>query len=334
MNKKKRLAILTSGGDAPGMNAAVYGFGVEAKMRGYEAFVVYEGLQGLIDDQIFPLDLTTAKSKAKSAGSFIGSTRSLSFKNDINKRKLALDNLRKHEIDCLFVGGGDGSYKGAECLMELGFPVITIPCTIDNDVSSSIYTIGFFSAMQEIVNAIETVRATSSTNNQVILIEVMGRNCCDLAVYAGLAGKVDAVVTYENIFSMADFVNAVDAAKIRNQKEVIFLVSELIYGPRGNKNLPSLEEVAEYIEKNTGYRSRAMSLSYLQRGAKPTAFEIHQAIGFGSVAVKLFSEGRYNIAVGFNGYAYYVTDLEKANSMTRVSRKVNIDWINSINKIV
>lgn len=325
MNKKKRLAILTSGGDAPGMNAAVYGFGVEAKMRGYEAFVVYEGFQGLIDDQIFPLDLTIAKEKAKLAGSFLGSTRSLSFKNEISKRELAVDNLRKHEIDCLFVAGGDGSYKGAECLMELGFPVITLPCTIDNDVSSSIYTIGFFSAMQEIVNAIETVRSTSATSNQVILIEVMGRNCSDLAVYSGVAGSVDAVVTYDNIFSMSDFVNTVDAAKIRNQKEVLFLVSELIYGPRGGANLPGLEEVADYIEKTTGYRARAMSLSYLQRGAKPTAFEIHQAIGFGSVAVKLFSEGRHGIAVGFNGYAYYETDLAKANRMTRLSRKVNID---------
>lgn len=244
MIKKKRFAILTSGGDAPGMNAAIYGFALEAKMRNHDAFVVYEGLQGLIDGQIFPLDLTLAKSQVKLAGSFIGATRSPAFQNDPSKRELAYQNLIKHQIDGLVVAGGDGSYQAAQCLMQLGFPLTTIPCTIDNDVSSSIYTVGFFSAMQEIVDAIDKIRATSATNNQITIIEVMGRNCSDLAVYGGLAGVVDAVVTRENVFSLADFSSVVDGAKIRNQKEVIILVSELVYGAKGLGNLPSLQEVS------------------------------------------------------------------------------------------
>lgn len=326
---KKTWAVLTSGGDAPGMNAAIYGFVSEALFHGHKVLGIKEGYQGLIENQFLSLDLLQTTQFVHQAGSFLGSARSLEFQNFPEKRQKCLENLQKNNVSGLFVIGGNGSYLGAERLANLGLQVACAPGTIDNDVSSSAYTIGFFSAMQAIFDGIKSVRATAATHQQIVLIEVMGRHCPDLALFGGLAGVVDAIVTNDNPFSLNDFLSVVQAAKTKGKREVIILVTENIYGSK-EFNFPSLNEVAVWLEKNSSYKARSMSLSYLQRGAVPTAWEVYQSYQFGRNAFLQFLKSKDSFAIGFDGINWSYVPLKIANQMPRIERKDDLEKYNSL----
>lgn len=328
----KTWAVLTSGGDAPGMNAAIYGFVSEAHLHGHEVLGVMEGYQGLIDDQMQLLDLSQTAHYMHHAGSFLGSARSLEFQNSPKMRTQCVNNLQKRHVNGLFVIGGNGSYLGAQKLSDLGLSVVCAPGTIDNDVSSSPYTIGFFSAMQAIFDSVKSVRATAATHQQIVLIEVMGRHCPDLGLFGGIASRVDAIVTSDNPFQLDDFWQVVDAAKARDQREVIILVTENIYGTQ-EFDLPSLQEVAKWLEQNSGYKVRHMSLSYLQRGATPTAWEVYQAYQFGRNAFLHLLHSSTSVALGFDGVSWNSLGLAHANKMPRINRQPDLKHHNQLNFI-
>lgn len=328
-----KIAVLTSGGDAPGMNAAIYGLTAQAISANCQVYIVKNGYEGLIDNLIEPINYHQVKQHVHTSGSFIGSSRSSRFQNDQQLRQQAVNNLKQHGIEALVVIGGNGSYQGAETIANLGFPVITIPGTVDNDVNSSLVTIGFDSSAQEILNCLKNLRQTGESHQAIFLIEAMGRDCVDLSVFAGITGLVDAIVTNENIFSLDDFLAVINQTQLNQQRSVLFLITEKIYGPKFKLQLDDLSTLAQKIEAQTNRTTRVMVLGHLQRGAVPTFNEIKLAIGFGRKAVDLIVNNQFNLAIGSNGWEYYTTELKTANQMTTVKRHELIAWNNSLTTI-
>jgi 6-phosphofructokinase 1 len=175
----KKIGVLTSGGDAPGMNAAVRGVVRTALSEGLEVYGVYDGYLGLYEDRIKPLDRSSVSDVINRGGTFLGSARFPEFK-EVEVREKAIENLKKHGIDALVVVGGDGSYMGAKKLTEMGYPCIGLPGTIDNDIAGTDYTIGYLTALNTVIDAIDRLRDTSSSHQRISIVEIMGRHCGDL----------------------------------------------------------------------------------------------------------------------------------------------------------
>ena len=193
----KKIAVLTSGGDAPGMNAAIRGVVRAALAEGLEVFGIYDGYQGLYNNKIKQLNRYSVSDVINRGGTFLGSARFPEFKDPAVREKCA-EILRSHGIDALVVIGGDGSYMGAKLLTEEhGFPCVGIPGTIDNDVAGTDYTIGYETALQTAVDAIDRLRDTSSSHQRISIVEIMGRHCSDLTISAGIAGGCEYIVASE-----------------------------------------------------------------------------------------------------------------------------------------
>lgn len=185
----KKIGVLTSGGDAPGMNAAIRGVVRAALTEGLEVMGIYDGYLGLYEDRMVQLDRYSVSDMINRGGTFLGSARFPEFRDE-NVRAVAIENLKKRGIDALVVIGGDGSYMGAKRLTEMGFPCIGLPGTIDNDIKGTDYTIGYFTALGTVVEAIDRLRDTSSSHQRISIVEVMGRYCGDLTLAAAIAGAV------------------------------------------------------------------------------------------------------------------------------------------------
>ena len=192
----KKIGVLTSGGDAPGMNAAIRGVVRSALTEGLEVMGIYDGYLGLYEDRMVQLDRYSVSDMINRGGTFLGSARFPEFRDE-NIRAVAIENLKKRGIDALVVIGGDGSYMGAMRLTEMGFPCIGLPGTIDNDIKGTDYTIGFFTALSTVVEAIDRLRDTSSSHQRISVVEVMGRYCGDLTLAAAIAGGCEFVVVPE-----------------------------------------------------------------------------------------------------------------------------------------
>lgn len=215
----KKIGVLTSGGDAPGMNAAIRGVVRSALTEGLEVMGIYDGYLGLYEDRMVQLDRYSVSDMINRGGTFLGSARFPEFRDE-NIRAVAIENLKKRGIDALVVIGGDGSYMGAMRLTEMGFPCIGLPGTIDNDIKGTDYTIGFFTALSTVVEAIDRLRDTSSSHQRISVVEVMGRYCGDLTLAAAIAGGCEFVVVPEVEFSRDDLVNEIKAgiAKGKNTR--------------------------------------------------------------------------------------------------------------------
>lgn len=215
----KKIGVLTSGGDAPGMNAAIRGVVRSALTEGLEVMGIYDGYLGLYEDRMVQLDRYSVSDMINRGGTFLGSARFPEFRDE-NIRAVAIENLKKRGIDALVVIGGDGSYMGAMRLTEMGFPCIGLPGTIDNDIKGTDYTIGFFTALSTVVEAIDRLRDTSSSHQRISVVEVMGRYCGDLTLAAAIAGGCEFVVVPEVEFSREDLVNEIKAgiAKGKNTR--------------------------------------------------------------------------------------------------------------------
>ncbi len=332
----KKIAVLTSGGDAPGMNNAVRAVVKHAKANGIEAFLVIEGYKGLVGDNIISAEEINVDKEYRNGGTFIYSARLPEFA-DIKVREKAVANLKKRGIEAVVVIGGDGSYMGAKKLTEMGINCIGIPGTIDNDISSSELTIGFDTALNTIVDSVDKIRDTMRSHNRVAIIEVMGRHCPDLTVFGGIAARAEAVVTSENIFSIDDFVNVVkETQKIGKRpnsvgkRSVIIMVAELTYGIDGR---PTLEEIAKEVEKQTGKVTRVSVLAHQQRGGTPTAMERVLATRMGVHAVELIKAGIGGRVVGNQGDKIIDFEIMESFDMPRKSRKDLIDMTNNMNII-
>ncbi|UWD34005.1 6-phosphofructokinase [Mesomycoplasma molare] len=325
MNKQiKKIAILTSGGDAPGMNNAVRAVVKHALANQIEPFLVFEGYKGLVNKNILPATQYDVDQYVSKGGTFIFSARFPEFK-DPNVRLQAKKNLEDIGIDALVVIGGDGSYMGAQLLHEIGIKTIGLPGTIDNDITSSDFTIGYDTALNTIVDAVDKLRDTSNSHNRFLMLEVMGHGAGDLALYSGLATGAEIIITNEHTMNEDEIAKIVNhQIKIMKKRSVIAIVSEFIY--------PNLKAIAKSVEEKTGIASRAMALEHVQRGGNPSAQERIWATLMGIKAVDLLKEGKSGIAIGISKGDIVSIPILEALQAPRKSNKEKAIKFNKLNQ--
>ncbi len=293
----KKIGILTSGGDAPGMNAALVGAIRTGYKLGKEMYVVYDGYKGLIDNNFVKVKPDFAEDKMAHGGTCIKTKRLPEFKEE-KVRQEAVNNLKKEGIEALIVVGGDGSYMGAKRLTEMGINCVGLPGTIDNDIASSDFTIGFDTSLNNICSAIDKINETMSSHNRCCVVEIMGNNCPDLTLYAGIACNADYIITIDRPYNEKDLMDTLKAKKAAGQDHVLVLVAE---------KLLDVNVLAKKIMAETGWDTRSDILGYIQRGGTPTAMERFNAVRMGSYAVELLDQGIGGVCVGLvnNKLHYY-----------------------------
>jgi 6-phosphofructokinase 1 len=301
----KKIAILTSGGDSAGMNPCIRSVVRTALYNGLKVDGVYRGYDGLVQNDFTPMRASSVSGIINRGGTFLYSARSEQFLTAEGRQK-AYNNLRERNIDALVVIGGDGSYTGAKVFQEeFDFPVIGLPGTIDNDIAGTEYTIGYDTALNVAMEAIDKIRDTAASHGRLFLVEVMGRHAGYLALEVGIASGAEAVLIPERKTDIDGVVAGLKAGLGRGKRSSIVVVAE-------GDDAGGAFEIAEKIEGKTGYPTRVTVLGHLQRGGNPTAKERTMASRLGYYAVKGLLDGKYGSAVGtMNGRITY-TPLEEA----------------------
>ncbi|WP_421380436.1 6-phosphofructokinase [Bacillus salacetis] len=284
----KRIGVLTSGGDSPGMNAAVRAVVRQAIYQNMEVYGVYQGYQGLITGNIKKLELGSVGDIIHRGGTMLYTARCEEFKTKEGQQK-GIEQLKKHGIEGLVVIGGDGSYRGAKALTELGYPCVGVPGTIDNDIPGTEYTIGFDTALNTVIDAIDKIRDTATSHERTFIVEVMGRNAGDLALWSGLAGGAETILIPEDNHDMDDIASRLRKGQERGKKHSIIIVAEGVMS--GN-------EFAAKLKEATNLETRVSVLGHIQRGGSPTASDRVLASRLGSHAVDLLADGKGGRAVG------------------------------------
>lgn len=284
----KKIGVLTSGGDAPGMNAAVRAVVRKAIYHDLEVYGIYGGYAGLISGNIKKLELGSVGDIIHRGGTILYSARCEEFKTKEGQQQ-GIEQLNKFGIEGLVVIGGDGSYRGAKALTEQGFPCVGVPGTIDNDIPGTDFTIGFDTALNTVIDAIDKIRDTATSHERTFIIEVMGRDAGDLALWSGLAGGAETILIPEENYSMDDIANRLKKGSERGKKHSIIIVAE---------GVGSGVEIAKQIESATNYDTRVSVLGHMQRGGTPTANDRVLASRLGARAVELIMEGKGGRAVG------------------------------------
>ncbi|MDR9829039.1 6-phosphofructokinase [Vibrio sp. FNV 38] len=284
----KKIGVLTSGGDAPGMNAAVRGVVRTALTKGVEVYGVYDGYLGLYENRIKKLDRSSVSDVINRGGTFLGSARFPEFK-EVEVREKAIENLKEHGIEALVVVGGDGSYMGAKKLTEMGYPCIGLPGTIDNDIAGTDYTIGYLTALNTVIDNIDRLRDTSSSHQRISIVEIMGRHCGDLTLMSAIAGGCEYIITPETGLDKDKLINNIQDGIKKGKKHAIIALTELMM---------DANELAKEIETATGRETRATVLGHIQRGGRPSAFDRVLASRMGNYAVHLLLEGEGGRCVG------------------------------------
>ncbi len=302
-----KIGVLTSGGDAPGMNAAIRAVVRTAIHYGMDAYGIYDGYKGLVEGKIVKLERNDVGQILNRGGTILGSSRLKEFK-EASVRQIAINNLKEKGIEALVVIGGDGTYRGAQALTEMGINCIALPGTIDNDISSTEYTIGFFTALDTAIDAIDKLRDTSFSHQRCTVVEVMGRDCGDLSIYSGIACGAEIVITKETGFNRENVLKQVSHAKSIEKRHLIIVVAE---------NIIDVFELAKDVEKHSGYESRASVLGHIQRGGNPSAFDRVLASKMGSYAVELLKQGLGGQAVFSRGIEIDHCDINSALSKER-----------------
>lgn len=284
----QKIGVLTSGGDAPGMNAAVRAVVRTALSKDIEVFGIYDGYLGLHQNRIQKLERHDVSDMINRGGTFLGSARFPEFKEESVRRE-AIENLRSHDIEALVVVGGDGSYMGAQKLTEMGFPCIGLPGTIDNDIAGTDYTIGFHTALNTVLDAIDRLRDTCSSHNRISVVEIMGRYCGDLTMMAALGGGAEYTIVPEVAFNEAELVHTIGTSVENGKKHAIIAITE---------HITDVNALAKRIEDRTGLETRATVLGHTQRGGSPVAFDRVLASEMGAYAVELLQNGEGGRCVG------------------------------------
>lgn len=283
-----KIAILTSGGDAPGMNVAIRAAVRYGIKKGHEFFGVQNGFFGLVHNDFIELDHKKMSGIISMGGTFLRTARFPEFSQEENLDK-AIANLNSHGVEGLIVIGGDGSYRGAINLARRGFKVITIPGTIDNDIYGTDHTLGFHTALDTVVDAMDKLRDTSVSHQRCSIIEVMGRTCGDLALYAALSGGAEFLVTPENPISKESIIERLKQYKKDDRTHAIIVVTE---------NMINVHEFAKEITEKSKFTSVATVLGYIQRGGSPSAQDRILGTRMGAFAIDLFEQGIDNVAIG------------------------------------
>ncbi|HWR65059.1 MAG TPA: 6-phosphofructokinase [Bellilinea sp.] len=299
----KKIAVLTSGGDAPGMNAAIRAVVRTGIANGWEAYGVRNGYEGLIDGKIIPLGAREVGGILQRGGTVLGSARSLEFKTKAGQLK-AIRTLNQSDIEGLVVIGGNGSQTGALALHNLGFPVVGVASTIDNDLYGSDITIGVDTALNIALEAIDRLKITASSHQRAFLVEVMGRNHGYLAMMAAIAGGAEEVVLPELEIDPEDIATTLTDAYERGKQHAIVVVAE---GAKYNAN--ALDEYFKQHRERLGFDLRVTILGHVQRGGAPQAYDRILASRLGAGAVDALARGEYGVLVGMVKGAVTTTPL-------------------------
>ncbi|RYG85467.1 6-phosphofructokinase [bacterium] len=287
-----RIGVITSGGDAPGMNAAIRAVVRASLARKVEVVGFHHGYEGIINDESMTVDTRFVGGIIDRGGTVLRSARSKRFRTD-EGRKTAMEVLRKNGVEGLVVIGGDGSLTGALKLHEeYDFPVMGVPGSIDNDISGTDYSIGFDTAVNTAVEAIDRVRDTAYSHERVFVIEVMGRRNGHIALEAGLAGGAEAILIPEVPFSLVEICQSLRAQYERGKRSSIIVVAE---------GAARAGEVKGFIEKNTGFDARDLVLGHMQRGGSPSSFDRVLSLRLGSMAANRLISGYRGEMVGVDG---------------------------------
>ncbi|MDU9417921.1 6-phosphofructokinase [Staphylococcus lloydii] len=286
----KKIAVLTSGGDSPGMNAAVRAVVRKAIYNDIEVYGVYQGYHGLLNDDIKKLELGSVGDTIQRGGTFLYSARCPEFK-EAEVRKKGIENLRKRGIEGLVVIGGDGSYRGAQRISEECSEIQTIgvPGTIDNDINGTDFTIGFDTALNTIIESVDKIRDTASSHARTFIIEVMGRDCGDLALWAGMSVGAETIIIPEVKTEIKEVAERIDHGIRRGKKHSIVMVAE---------GVMSGESCAQELAKYINVDARVSVLGHIQRGGSPTGADRVLASRLGGYAVELLMNGETARGVG------------------------------------
>ena len=303
----KTIGILTSGGDAPGMNAAIRAVVRTAIHNGIEVMGVQRGYAGLINGELFPMNRSSVSDIIQRGGTILRTARCLEFKQE-EVRKEAVQILADNGVEALVVIGGDGSFTGAKLLSKLGVKTIGLPGTIDNDLTYTDYTIGFDTALNTVVDAIDKIRDTSTSHERVSIVEVMGRDCGDIAVHTGVACGAEYIITPEKGYDKDELCKVILEGKKAGKMHNLVLLAEGVGGA---------SELAKYIEDKTGIETRATVLGHIQRGGAPSAFDRVLASRMGSKAIELLMEGKTSKVVGIKNNQIFDQDIDEALALDR-----------------
>ncbi|MDE6607417.1 MAG: 6-phosphofructokinase [Lachnospiraceae bacterium] len=304
----KTIGVLTSGGDAPGMNAAIRAVVRKSIANGLKVKGIKKGYQGLLNEEIIDLEAHSVSDTIQRGGTILGTARCMEFKTPEGQAKGA-EICRKHGIDGIVVIGGDGSYKGAQALARNGINTVGIPGTIDLDIACTDYTIGFDTAVNTAMDAIDKVRDTSSSHERCSIIEVMGRNAGYIALWCGIAnGAEDILLPEKYDYDEQRIINSIIDNRKRGKTHHIIINAE---------GVGHSVSMARRIEAATGMETRATILGYMQRGGSPTAKDRVYASIMGSYAADILREGKSNRVVGYKNGKYQDFDIEEALSMKK-----------------
>lgn len=303
----RKIGVLTSGGDAPGMNAAIRAVVRYGIYHSISVIGIKDGYRGLVEGESVEMSLSSVADIIHRGGTVLGSARSEEFQEQEGFNK-ALKNIKYLGIDGLVAIGGDGTFQGALALGKAGVPIVGIPGTIDNDLPYTQYTLGFFTALTTVLESVEKIRDTSSSHSRTNVIQVMGRNCGDIALYAGLAGGAEMVIIPEVEYNIDEVCDKIMQGRARGKKHSIIILAE---------GAGDAKDISELIENKTGITTRYSVLGYTQRGGTPSAFDRLIGSQMGAKAVQLLREHSASRVLGVRGNEIFDMDMEEALSMEK-----------------
>ena len=293
MTKFRKIGILTSGGDAPGMNAAIRAVTRKALDEGVEVVGIIGGYSGLIEDNIIPLSPRSVSNIISRGGTMLYSNRCHEFKTEQGMQR-AIEVCRRHEIDAIVAMGGDGTFRGATDLTNRGIPTVGIPCTIDNDITATDYTIGFDSAMNTALTMIDCLRDTCESHARCNVVELMGRDCGQIALYTAMASGAVAAVIPEIPFDEGKALARIQRLVESGKRSFLVIVSEGVVTANGQKYG---ELLTKRISEKTGVESKFARFAHVVRGGQPTLRDRYTATAMGVRAVELLLQGKSNVVM-------------------------------------
>ncbi len=283
-----KIGVLTSGGDAPGMNAAIRAVVRAGTLYKHDIYGIKDGYAGLIRDDMIHLTSHSVSGMLSLGGTFLGTARSSEFHEE-SVRVQAAEILKNRGIEALIVIGGEGTYRGALEFSRLGVKIIGLPGTIDNDIAGTDFTIGFSTAVETIVDAIDKLRDTSTSHQRCSIVETMGRHCGDLALFAGICGGAEFIITPENSMDKELMFRRLKEHKEKGRRHAIVVITEKIV---------DVHALAKEITEKAGFASRATVLGYIQRGGSPCPEDRILGSRMGTYAVELLNDGIFGVCVG------------------------------------
>ncbi|MTE25513.1 6-phosphofructokinase [Winogradskyella ouciana] len=318
-NSIKKIGVMTSGGDSPGMNAAIRSVVRACAYHKIECYGIYRGYEGMIDGDFVQMDARSVKGIINKGGTILKSARSQTFRTKEGRAK-AHEELIKAGIDSLVVIGGDGSFTGAMIFnQEFGFPVMGIPGTIDNDIFGTTHTLGYDTALNTVVDAIDKIRDTASSHNRLFFVEVMGRDVGHIALNVGIAGGAEEILIPEEDLGLDRLVESLRRSKKSGKSSSIVVVAE------GDKIGKSVFELKDYVDQNMeGYDVRVSVLGHMQRGGAPSCFDRVLASRMGVRAVESLIAGKSNFMVGLKND---IIDLTPFDQAVKGKSKINMELL-------